>query len=236
MTIEDIEKAKSQIASGVLVCPKCQELISISERSMKPALDKSIARPSKNLNLKMNRGQLIFSTPWRSKATFVFLMGGFSWMVTLGLIWSQVLKSGIHINGVFTNNPAQINQTMGVSIIPGFVLLIIAIIQLVNSTRVAVSHDKVVLSNGPLWNSKAGIYPTSNIDSFSIRRYQNGKVNNQVQFANVVEMRFKSGTTKKLCRAADLAEAIYIEQEIERFLGMTDNPSLDRVAGGDHFD
>ena len=65
--------------------------------------------------------------------------------------------------------------------------------------------------------------------NLSVRRQSSGEVNNQRQYSNIVDIHLKDGRVIKLCNANSMADAIFIEQTIEKFFGIVDEKNLDQL-------
>jgi transcription elongation factor Elf1 len=231
-TQEDVHKAESQIKSGVLVCPSCQHLLGHSTPTQSNQLfDKTIYKPSADLKFTQNQnGTLSFSLPWKTKMTSIILLFGFVWLSMCGIaIYMSIKSGGATINGVYTTDLGKIKNMMGLFCIPGFLTLSFGLVQFLNKRQITVSRSLISFFDEPLWSLKLTRIDPKNIMNLAVVRHTTGTVNGQRQFAHAVNVHFKDGQAIKLCNANSLADALFVEQTIEKFLGITDNQSLDEL-------
>lgn len=107
----------------------------------------------------------------------------------------------------------------------GLVFLYITLATMLNTTYITVSSRRLVIEHKPL---RMPFYPGHDLSSYDIRqlhvvKYEQGKTNGRPVFAFALYLTLKSGLEVKLLKGLKTAEqAQYIEQEIERFLKISD--------------
>ncbi|NUO01293.1 MAG: zinc ribbon domain-containing protein [Saprospiraceae bacterium] len=107
----------------------------------------------------------------------------------------------------------------------GLVLLYVTLTTLLNTTYITVSSRRLVVEHKPLW---LPFHPDQDIASFLVKqlyavKYEQGKTNGRPVYAYSLHVLLKSGQDVKLLKGLKTAEqAQYIEQEIERFLKISD--------------
>lgn len=114
----------------------------------------------------------------------------------------------------------------------GLVFLYITLATMLNTTYITVSSSRLVVEHKPL---RMPFYPGHDLSSYDIRqlhvvKYEQGKTNGRPVFAFALYLTLKSGLEVKLLKGLKTAEqAQYIEQEIERFLKISDE-----MVDGEH--
>ena len=235
-TGEDLKKAESQIKAGVLVCPKCQVLVKSgafgvgNNFSHGPSFDKS----SLGLNSKISHtlgydGSLNFEIPWRNWGTNFFLLFGTFWCSIVGLILYVTINADrIKVNGSYTSDKTEVYVFLSVFVLIGLGTLGAGLLGLINKTYLVVNRAHLSYTHGPLWFSEVKFFKTQDIANLSTRRSKTGEVNKRPVYTHVVDINLKDGSAIKLCRVGTPNDAVYIEKQVEKFLGLKDNETLDQ--------
>jgi hypothetical protein len=102
---------------------------------------------------------------------------------------------------------------------------------LVNTTRVAATHGSLTVRHGPLpWRGSRTL-PVSSIDQLYAVARTTRDSDGDTQSTYSVRVKRKDGTTIDLLTGLFTAEqALYVEQEVERRLGIVDRPMAGEIA------
>lgn len=202
-------------AREALICSSCGHAMPLSETQL--AFDKSLVRPSPQVSIQREASIFRIEKKWFSKSS--------KYIIGTSLILSFSL-AGVIWYGV--TSPAK-----GLILfLPAAVLLIYRSAQeIFNTTTILIKSNKLVVGTSPLSLTPVKIYQTSDIEKFTLwRPHLLGKQQGHPIFAFGVDIKLKNGSTHKLCPAADLNEAIYIEKTIEEFLSIEDTAVVDLDA------
>lgn len=235
-TGEDLKRAESQIKAGVLVCPKCQVLVKSGAFGIGnqfhhgPAFDKSsLGLSSKIAHTLGYDGSINFEIPWRNSGTTFFFFFGFFWCSIVSFIlYATVQADRIKVNGVYTSDKTQVYVFLSVFVVIGIATLGAGILGFINKTYLVVNRSHLSYTHGPLWLSDVKFFKTQDIANLSTRRSKSGEVNKRPVYTHVVDINLKDGTAVKLCRVSTPNDAVFIEKQVEKFLGIKDNESLDQ--------
>lgn len=230
LTTEDMLRAQSQMQAGVLVCPKCQGLVkSFMHSGANATYDKSnVVRTSFITHEHEQNGSQSFEIPWRNQMTSFLLFFGLFWSGIVGAIaYSALSGSGMHINNVYTTDKSEILSALSLFVLIGVVMVIFGFINLINKRFITVNKFHISYTDGPLWLSGVKMFKSNDISNLSIRRKNNGEINGRSVYSHVVNMHLKQGMVVKLCTTKNREDAVYIEQQIEKYLGLKDKPELD---------
>lgn len=231
LTSEDMVRAQSQMQAGVLVCPKCQGLVkSFTAFGSNARYDKSNITRSSILTYEHNQsGSQSFEVPWRSQMTTFMLFFSLLWNGIIGFIsYSALSGLGLHINNVHTTDKTEILASLSIFIVIGAGLFLIGLLGFINKRYILVNKFQISYTDGPLWLSGIKVFKTNNIANLSIRRKHGGKINGRSVYSHIVDVHLKDGSTLKLCSTKNAKDAVFIEQQIEKYLGLKDQPELDK--------
>lgn len=227
LTTDDMLRAQSQMKAGVLVCPKCQGLVKSFNGNA--SYDKTNVIKTSFITHEQNQnGSHNFEVPWRTKMTHFLLFFGLFWSGIIGVITSSALSgSGMTINGVFTTDKTEILLALSLFVLIGVVMVATGFVNLINRRYITVNKFHISYTDGPIWLSGVKVFKTIDISNLSIRRKHDGRINERSVYSHVVELHLKQGSVVKLCSTKNKEDAIYIEQQIEKYLALKDQPELD---------
>jgi hypothetical protein len=224
---EDLMKIQTHLEEGILLCPRCQSLIGAGVSPQFPTgVDKASYRPTGAISYnQIQSNEIFFSTPWRNKLnTFIFIFG-LAWLViTMPIIFLTVFKKQNLGGGL---SPEVLGSLFGLI---GISLAFWGLLSWVNRRNIKVNYQGIFYSDGPLWTSKETAFLRQEIKNLRVRVYSNGTLNDKPVYQYAVDVCLASGEKTKICSTSDLADAVFIEYSIEKFLGLKDDQGLDRTG------
>ncbi|MEZ0392080.1 MAG: hypothetical protein ACAH59_07700 [Pseudobdellovibrionaceae bacterium] len=209
LKLEDVQGNES------LVCHSCGHTMPFRhEHGLRMIVDRSLVRPSPQVHIERKGSIFIIEKKWKSpRSRFLFIATAFCGILALIEVLflnRQDLLLGLCVLGLFT--------------IP---LVVLSLQHIFNSTTIMIKNNKMVVGSGPLSLGGIQIFNVSDIDHFGVWRATPGAEPKAPRFAFGLDLTLKDGSVKKICRASDLSEAIYIEKCLEEILHIEETPKID---------
>ncbi len=231
-----------------ILCPKCQKTLStkafnidtnigrcdycgclfsgieIGLGSSSPISKKPYLKEVKQVFCYRQGSTLIISRSWFQAGLFGFflLFGGIFFGVSAAIMTPLYLD--FFNSGKFNFVMLFPHPLIGIG------ALYYALSILLNKTRITVDSREVSVSHGPLpWLGGKKI-SRQEIQSISLKEYSSYTRNRVPVYSFALEIHQRDGNLTTLLKGiSEKEQAIYIEQNLESFLGLEDKPQLDRL-------
>lgn len=206
------------IDSMAAKCRSCNAVFSIADQlalpgGPAPAPRGEVPLPERFV-VERPGGALRVSWRWFTPAAFIFAAFGLFWSVFICVWIATVLTAGAGAFALFG----------GIHAIVGAVLVYTAAAMFLNTTSVEASYGSVAVRHGPLpWPGNLSL-PTDGLRQiYGLERLRRSRRNTSTTYD--LQAVKADGAAVALIRGLTSAEqALYLEQEIERFLGIKDSP------------
>lgn len=148
-----------------------------------------------------------------------------SFLLFFTIMWNAILS--IFVVVAIASGSLSILLFISLHLAIGIGLLYYTIATLFNTTHINVDHYNLLVEHRPI---RVPFFPdhdipVTEVDQIFIDKYVSGKTNGQPVYAFGVNLITKDGKTIKLVRGLkDSQHALYIEQEVEKFLSIPDRP------------
>lgn len=198
-------------------CANCHTVFSFAEQfaeSVPAAARKlDIARPQK-LIIEHTGAEIVLRWRWRSPKFYLLTVFALFWNGFLIVWFSMALSMGAWEMAAFGSIHAAVGIGLLYYVLAGFV----------NTTEVRVGMGTLRIRHGPLpWPGNRQLDAALIAQVYCKENRHRSK--NGVYYSYSVHAQTSTGTHEKLLsRLEDTETALYVEQEVERFLGITDMP------------
>jgi len=136
------------------------------------------------------------------------------WNVILFVFVGSMIASGVGAGVLF----------VGAHLAVGVVMLVNLLETVINYTDVVVDDHNLEISSKPIsgfWN-RPKVIPKRDIEQIYVSRYVSSKVNGQPNYAYGLYAILRNGKKLELIKGMNKQTQLYIEQELERYLGIED--------------
>jgi len=200
-------------------CIDCQHLFFFDRDGVQPATATSTSKGAIELpdGMKVQRllNELEISYNWRRHAS------GF--LILFGLFWNAMLIPFLLVG--LTSGQYVVLLAISLHLLIGIGLLYYILASLLNTTYVSVTPLELQVEHRPLpvpMQTKR-VLSSRQIAQVYVKKYANGKTNGQPNWAYAVEVLLQNQAAIRLLGGLKTADfALYLEQEIERFLHIDD--------------
>ena len=203
------------IQKALAKCPSCDCVFSFEEDLKKPPKQREALDMPAGIEILKLRSSLDIYLRWKgSKLNFLTIFT---------VIWDIVVFPITLVAIIF-----QIwfmLAVISIHLIIAIVMTYLLVARHRNTVEISVNEYRVKVKRTPLPVPfmDIGTIDTAKIDQLFCQQYISSKTNGQPNFSYKVMLRLKNGATKALIKGLGLPEqALYIEQEMERFLKITD--------------
>jgi hypothetical protein len=216
------------IETNIGRCDYCACLFSGSDiglgQNTTSSFQKPVIKEAKRVSCHREGSALVITRSWYQSGLFGFLLlfGGIFFGVSLAImtpLYLDFFKEGkFHFAMLFPHPFIGIGALYYASCV------------LVNKTRIVVDGREVKANHGPLpWFGSKSI-ARHEIESISLKEYTSYTKNNVPVFSFSIEIHKKGGAVLTLLKGiSEKQQALYIEQNLESFMGLADKPELDRL-------
>lgn len=173
-----------------------------------------------------------YSTPGEVDMVISWRQSNSSFMTLFTILWNTFLIPFVYI--AFTSGDIRVLLGISIHLIIGLGLLYNMIANFINTTEVNVDRQRLLIEHQPLHFPfyKEHHVPTSDIRQVFIKKYVASKTNGMPNFAFSVNVELDSKRTIQLVRGLKHPDqAMYIEQQVERFLEIEDRPVEEEWLG-----
>ena len=203
----------------VAKCASCSAVFGFEDQiTAAPAFVRKLDVPlPKGILFEQQGYEMAITRRWLSPKFFFLVFFCVCWDGFLCFWYSMAISQGVWVMALFALGHAAIGVGLTYYTIAGFI----------NHTLIRVSPSQLDVSHGPLpWPGKKRLDSTTIAQVFCKEHISRGK--NGTTTTYQVHAATRAGTQEKLVESLDTSDqALYLEQEIERFLNIKDAP----VAG-----
>jgi hypothetical protein len=211
------------VKDSMAQCPRCSSIFSLSElqRNAGVHVDQYAERPTvplpKGIKKNMDYDGLVITRRWFSWAVFFLIPFSIVWLGGVSLFIFAGLTSGDLIFALFP----LIHLSVGIG------LFYYAMALMFNKTTLSIKNDELRIKHGPIpWKGPKPISRTEAKQFYCKERISRNRNGTQVHYA--LHLQTSDGKDLKLITGlGDASQALYLEQEIERHWGI----SNERVGG-----
>lgn len=177
-------------------------------------LGKANAIKPRNIETSREGNDFLIVRKWLTPSAFFLLIFCLIWNFFLYRLYMQILDSGLENNALVA--------VPLVHLLFGVVFSYICLAMFVNKTTVRVSNSKIVVKHSPLPWLGNKVFNRQEVKQIyckqQIRRTKNG-----TSYSYALRLRQQDGTEQVLLKGIRKhEESLYIEQELERYLGIED--------------
>ncbi len=157
------------------------------------------------------------------KSMFPLVMMTIFWNIVVFVIVIGMVSAGALTSLVFISLHALIGT--------GMLYYILSL--LFNQTRIFISADKIEINHTPVFSifHRNRTIQTKDISQFYVKRYVSGTVNGIPNYAYVLLCKTKSGQVHTLIKGLNHESLLFLEQEIENYIGIKD-----KITGDEFID
>ncbi len=208
------------INTGLAKCSSCNIVMELESEldKNKPQRKEEIFIIPKGIEMLTVFGELNIEMKWRQSTSLFMMFFTVFWNV-------MVLPFAI-----FAILSGEIMMLLGISIhlMVGIGLILWALSALFNTTYITVDERFLKVKHKPFkLFYKEYELEVGQIEQLYVKKYQNGSTNGNPNYAYAVMLRKKDKDEFQLIKGiAKPPQALYIEQEIEKFVGIQDKPML----------
>ena len=217
------------LVKTIAKCKECNNIFDFTrelEEAQFPALINSapeIIMPPGIEVLKMMH-ELEVSIKWREKANYFTPL--------FALFWNMFLLFMVPI--MFMTGEIMAILFMIPFILAGVWLIYSSVSYLVNTTYILVDEEQISIEHRPInfLIQKDRYFPTEMVQQLFVKRYEVGKKNDRPIWAWSLDAQLKDGTSVNLIKNIhNLKDAQYIEQEVEKYLNISNEPVAGEWSG-----
>lgn len=215
----EIQAADINVANTLAKCASCNTVFDFSPVLKTPSHKKQEVLLPPGIEAYSTNYELDIELNWRktSKALGFFLF--------FTLFWNGIVSIFV-VTALLTGSFGML-AAISIHLLIGIGLLYYVLTVLFNTTYVIVSQRELSIEHRPLrtpFYSNRYI-PTRDIDQIFVEKYAAGKTNGKTNYAFAVQAILPGGKRVKLVKGLKNADqALYIEQEVESFLRIQDEP------------
>jgi hypothetical protein len=207
----------------VAKCYNCNAVYSIADQvphnSLATAPRMDVPLPE-NMTLEQEPGGLVIRRRWFGWQ-YIFLL-------VFAIFWDGFLL--IFIGIAFSFRVGAFALFPSIHVLVGIFITYTAIAGLVNMTTIHVGYEGVRVRHGPLpWRGNTQLATTDLRQVFCRERVTRGRGSTSVYY-DVYAIRADGSDTKVVSSLPNAEQALFLEQEIERYLGIKDQPVRGEVA------
>lgn len=212
------------IEKMVAKCSKCNSVFSFDKQITLPGRQKTEILLPDGVDALHLFSELDIRISWRKSLSGFFLFFTIFWNAIVLPMALFALASGAYEMLIF----------MSIHIFIGVSFLYYLIATLVNTTYIIVDDYNLTIEHRPL---KVPFYPrrdipASEIDQIFTDKYVAGKTNGRPNYAFAIQALLKNNEKVKLLKSLKHPDqALYVEQEIEKFLKIKDRPVENEYKG-----
>ncbi len=168
--------------------------------------------------------ELNIEVSWRS--------GVSSFLTFFTILWNALVLPFVLV--AIANGELMMLAGISLHLLVGVSLIYYTLAMLLNTTYILVNHHRLTIEHKPL---RLPFYPNrdlsvAEIDQAYVEKYVASRTNGRPDWAHAVVAALKDGEHMKLVKGLkNPRQALYIEQEIERFLDIEDRPVEGEWAG-----
>lgn len=222
LCLQEVSAEDINLVREVAKCSACNNVFSFSDKlrefAAASAPRQTIDTPSR---FQIQNGPDGFSIirPWFRPAVFFFLFFAIFWNAIVGSFVVKIVMSG----NWGTLWPASFHILAGLAVGYGCLAMFI------NRTRISVTYDVLRVQHGPLPMPGGKVVPRSDVKQlYSDERVTYGKHGRHVRYGVKVILR-NGGEIDLVDGLSERKEALFIEQQVEKFTGIKDEAVRDEL-------
>ena len=223
-----IPAADINIQEMAAKCGRCQQVFFFDRDGLKPVSSRQEPKAAIELpdGMKVSRllGELEISYVWRRSASGFLTFFAIFWNLMLLPFVAIAIWQGEYVILLFC----------GLHLLIGVGLLYYTLATFLNTTFVTVTPSELHIQHRPLPSPfhRNRILSSRQIAQLFIKKYANGRTNGQPNWAFAVEALLQNQANVRLVGGLKTADfALYLEQEIERFLHIEDRKVAEEWEG-----
>ncbi len=217
---KNILSSDININKGLAKCSDCHVVFDLEQEMDKnsPAQKEEIFVIPKGIEMLKVFGELNIEMKWRHSVSF--------FMMFFTIFWN-IMVLPFALIAIFTG---ELGMLLGISLhlLVGIGLILWALAALFNTTYIVVDEHFIRIEHRPFkLFYKEYELEVLQVQQLYVKKYQNGSTNGNPNYAFAVMIQMKNKEEFQLVKGlAKPAQALYIEQEIEKFIGIEDKPMI----------
>ena len=213
-----IAAADINIERLIAKCGACHAVFGFDlQGGSPPRRQRSKVAMPKSVAVDNQGGELVIVHRWRSVVAVVFLS-------IFALVWNGI--SWTFFLAMLSEAPWYVAAFLSVFLLVGAVVGYLALAMMLNSSEIRVAARRLTVKHGPLPFPGGVDVHSDDIEQLWVEQkisHSNSSRGSSTSVTYPVCMRMKNGTRKHLLRNVQDSElALFVEQEIEAFLGIED--------------